>query len=136
MFQLYRRHFGTIPVEVTGNSPQHEVKGTVNVDKPRLTSGSDTYPLDAAAALTADGKMLTVAIVNPTESEQLIEAVFKGVNLQRGGKLLRISAPNVLPQQQPFRFPTVDIVETTLSETPGKLGIPKQSISLYELPVR
>ncbi|MES1254799.1 MAG: alpha-N-arabinofuranosidase, partial [Acidobacteriota bacterium] len=54
MFEMYRRHFGTIPVEVTGNAPQHDVKGTPGVDKGKVSSGSDTYPLDAAAALTAD----------------------------------------------------------------------------------
>ena len=55
MFELYRRHFGTIPVAVTGNSPQHEVKGTLG-GQGQNSSGSDTYPLDAVAALTADRK--------------------------------------------------------------------------------
>jgi len=82
MFELYRRHFGTIPVEVTGNSRQHEVKGTIWVDKPKVSSGSDTYPLGAAAALTADRKALTLAIVNPTESEQRIDVASKGVTVQ------------------------------------------------------
>jgi alpha-L-arabinofuranosidase len=78
MFELYRRHFGTIPAEVTGNSPQHELKGTVGVDKAKVSSGSDTYPLDAVAALTADRKSLTVAIVNPAESEQQINVAING----------------------------------------------------------
>jgi len=43
MFKLYRRHFGTIPLEVAGNSPQHDVKGTVGVDKAKTSSGSDTF---------------------------------------------------------------------------------------------
>jgi alpha-N-arabinofuranosidase len=29
VFKLYRHHFGTIPVEVTGNCPQHPMKGKV-----------------------------------------------------------------------------------------------------------
>ena len=82
MFEMYRRHFGTIPVEVAGNSPLHEVKGTVWVDKPKVSSGSDTYPWDAAASLTADKKTLTVAITNPTESEQQIDVAVKGVTVQ------------------------------------------------------
>jgi hypothetical protein len=40
MFKLYRRHFGTIPVAITGNAPQPEVKGTVSFDKPKASSGS------------------------------------------------------------------------------------------------
>jgi alpha-L-arabinofuranosidase len=136
MFQLYRHHFGTTPVEVSGNSPQHEVQGTVNVDKPKVSSGSDTYPLDAAAALTADRKILTVAIVNPTESEQQIDVTFKGVSLQPSGKLLRIVAPEGQAPAQPGLGPAVTIVESTLAEVPGRLVIPRQSISLYKLPVR
>src|SRR4029077_1049858 len=72
IFYLYRHHFGTIPVAITGNAPQPEVKGTVGVDKPKVSSGSDTYPLDVVAALSEDRKVLTVAIVNPTESDQKI----------------------------------------------------------------
>ncbi len=132
MFEIYRRHFGTIPVEVEGNSPQHEVKGTVNVDKPRVSSGSATYPLDVAAAFTADRKTLTVAIVNPSDSDQQIEAIFKGVSLQPSGKLLRIAAP----ESAAGIGAVVNIAETALTETPAKMTIPKQTINLYELPVR
>ena len=37
---------------------------------PHVNAGSPTYPLDVAAALSADGKTLTVAVVNPTEAPQ------------------------------------------------------------------
>ena len=91
MFKLYRQHFGTIPLAVAGNSPQHDVKGTVGVDKAKVSSGSDTYPLDAVAALTADRKSLTLAIVNPTESAQQIDVALKGVAVQNKGRLWRIA---------------------------------------------
>lgn len=136
MFKLYRRHFGVTPVAVTGNSPQHDVKGLAGVDKPKIPSGSDTYPLDASAALTADGKALTVAIVNSTESEQQIDVTFKAVALQPGGKLWRIAAAELNPQNQPGKPPAVDIVESAVTQVPGRLVIPKLSISLYEWPVR
>ena len=139
MFKLYRRHFGVTPVAVTGNSPQHDVKGLVGLDKPKISSGSDTYPLDAAAALTADGKALTVAIVNPTESEQRLDVTFTGVALQAGGKLWRIAAGELNPRNQPGKPPVVDIVESAesaVTRVPGTLAIPKLSINLYEWPVR
>jgi len=136
MFELYRRHFGTIPVDIRGNSPQHEVKGVVNVDKPKASSGSDTYPLDAAAALTADGKTLTLAIVNPTDSDQPIDVSFLGVNLRPSGKLFSIAAPDSVGTPQPGRAAAVSIAESPLTAVPAKLVIPKQSISLFELPVR
>jgi alpha-N-arabinofuranosidase len=136
MFEMYRRHFGTIPVEVSGNSPQHEVKGTVWVDKPKVTSGSDTYPLDAAAALTADRKTLTVAIVNPTESEQQIDVAIQGVTVQDKGRLWRIAGADLTADNQPGKPLVVDIVESPLAGVPGRLTVPKLSMSIYELPLR
>src|ERR1035441_2063601 len=61
MFKLYRDHFGTIPVEVTGSSPQPAPKYPAGGDQPRVNPGSDTYPLDVAAALSTDRRSLTVA---------------------------------------------------------------------------
>ena len=136
MFKLYRWHFGTIPLEVAGNSPQHDVKGTVGVDKARTSSGSDTYPLDAAAALTAGRKSLTLAIVNPTESAQQITVALKGVAVQNQGRLWRIAAADLTAANTPGKPPVVDIVESSLDESPGRLAIPPFSISIFEYPVR
>ena len=132
----YRRHFDSIPVEVSGNSPQHEVKGTIWVDKPKVSSGSDTYPLDAAAALTADRKTLTVAIVNPTESEQQINVAIKGVTVQDKGRLWRIAAAELTADNEPGKPLVVDIVQSPLTGVPGRLTVPKLSMSIYELPLR
>jgi alpha-N-arabinofuranosidase len=136
MFKLYRKYFGVTPVAVTGNSPQHDIKGMVGQDKPKISSGSDTYPLDVVAAWTADRKALTLAIVNPTESEQQIEVSFQGVTLQAAGKLRRIAPTDRNPLNAPGKPPVVDIVESALTQAPGRLAIPKLSISIYELPVR
>ena len=67
VFQLYNRHFGKIPVAVTGNSPVPPPKYPIGGDQPRVNTGSDTWPLDVSAALTADRKALIVAVVNATE---------------------------------------------------------------------
>jgi len=136
MFKLYRRHFGTIPLAVEGNSPQHEVRGTVGVDKPKVSSGSDTYPLDAVAALTFDGKSLTLAIVNPTESAQQIDVALKGVAVQDKGRLWRIASADLTGANVPGKPRVVDIVESPVTEAPGRLAIPPISISIYEFPVR
>jgi alpha-N-arabinofuranosidase len=136
MFELYRRHFGTIPVEVTGNSPQHDVKGTPWVDKANTSSGSDTYPLDAAAALTPDKKALTVAIVNPTESEQQIDVAIKGAAVQDKGQVWRVAGTNLTDDNEPGKPLAVSIVETPFTGAPGTLTVPKLSISIYELSLR
>ena len=136
MFELYRRHFGTIPVDVTGNSPQHDMAGTVGVDKGKVPSGSDTYPLDAVAALTTDRKALTVAIVNPTESEQQIDVAVEGVSVQDKGRVWRIAATDLTDDNEPGKPLVVDIVESPLRGVPGRLTVPKLSISIYELPIQ
>ena len=136
MFEVYRRHFGTIPLAVAGSSPQHDIKGTVGVDKSRIPSGSDTYPLDAVAALAADRKSLTLAIVNPTESAQQIDVALKGVAVQDTGRLWRIAAADLAAANVPGKPRIVDIVESSLNQAPGRLAIPPISISIYEYPVR
>jgi alpha-N-arabinofuranosidase len=136
MFKLYRWHFGQIPVEVTGNSPQPDVKGLVGLDKPKVPSGSPTYPLDVAAAFTEDRSALTLAIVNPSESEVAINVSFEGVTLRSDGKLYRIAAPGLYPPNAPGQPPKIDIERLDVSEVPETLVIPKLSISLYEWPVQ
>ena len=79
MFKIYHEHFGTIPVEVDGNSPQPAPKFPVGGDQPRVNAGSPTFPLDVSAAFTSDRKFLTVAVVNPTESAQTLDLDFQGV---------------------------------------------------------
>ena len=136
MFELYRRHFGTIPVAVSGNAPQHDVKGTVWVDKSRVPSGSDTYPLDAVAALAADRKSLTVAIVNPTESEQQIDVAINGATVHPGGRVWRIASQDLTADNEPGKPPVVAIVESPLAGVTGSLTVPKLSISIYEVPIQ
>ncbi len=136
MFKLYRRHFGTIPVTITGNSPQRDVAGTVNVDKPKIPSGSDTCPLDVVAALTADRKSLTVAIVNPTESDQQLSATFSGVALQGKGRLWQIAPASLTVRNEIGQPMAVDIVESAVDELPTTLTSPKLSIEIFEFPVK
>ena len=135
MFKLYRRHFGRIPVQVTGNSPQPDVEGLVGLDKPKVPSGSPTYPLDVAAALTEDRGTLTVAIVNPSETEVPINVSFEGVTLRQGGTRFRIAAPGLYPPNEPGRPPAINIEETNMTGILETLVIPRLSISLYEWPV-
>jgi len=103
LFKLYRDHFGTIPLQVTGNSPQPAPMWPVGGDQPKVNAGSPTYPVDVAAALSADRKRLTVAVLNPTESAQQVSLSFNGVNLAGKGRVWRMEGPanavNQLGQQ-------------------------------------
>jgi alpha-N-arabinofuranosidase len=124
VFQLYRKHFGTIPVAVSGNSPQHDVKGTVGVDKPAVSSGSDTWPLDVAAALSADRKTLSVAVVNPTESAQKIGVTFNSIELADQATQYQIVVPNLQSRNVAGQPPQV------------KLEVPALSVTIYQYAVR
>jgi alpha-N-arabinofuranosidase len=136
VFKMYRQHFGTIPVQVTGNSPQHEVKGTIGVDKPRVTSGSDTYPLDMVAALSADKKKLTVALVNPTETEQQIDLNFSGIQLTENVNCWAIIPPTFLSQNQAGRTPVVNITASQLTGVPKTFKAAPTSIYIYEFTIK
>jgi alpha-N-arabinofuranosidase len=136
VFKLYRDDFGTLPVEVTGNSPQKVLEGTVGVDKPKVSSGSPTYPMDVAAALTGDRRKLTVAVVNPTQAAHEMDFHVDGVELQCGGILRRIAAPNLDADNEPGKPPEVPIRETRLSERPASVTLPPLSISLYVFDVK
>ena len=136
IFQLYRHHFGTIPIAVTGNAPQREVKGTAGVDKPSVSSGSDTYPLDVAAALSNDRKSLTVAVVNPTETAQKTTLAFAGVTLQDRGTRREVAVPDLQTRNVAGQSLRVRIVETSLDKVPTQLELAPLSVSLYDFRVR
>jgi alpha-L-arabinofuranosidase len=77
-----------------------------------------------------------VAIVNPTESEQQIDVAIKGVTVQNKGRLWRIAGSDLTADNEPGKPLVVDIVESPSAGVPGRLTVPKLSISMYELPIQ
>ena len=136
MFQLYRKHFGTIPVVVTGNSPQPRVKGTIGIDVPKVSSGGETYPLDVMAALTADKKALTLAVVNPSEKPQQAQVNVTGVALQANGRVWRISGKDIAATNEVGIPPAVETVESPVNGPLRKVDVPPLSISIYEFALK
>ncbi len=135
LFKMYTEHFGTIPVDVSGNAPQREVSGTVGVDKPRISSGSDTYPLDVVAALTTDRTKLTIAVVNPTGNEQEIALDLKGGSLPSAGRKWILTGP-LDANNAPGEDPVVKITESTMSSVSKTLTIDPMSITVFEFELR
>jgi alpha-N-arabinofuranosidase len=133
VFKLYRHHFGSLPVAVLGNSPQPMMEGDIGGARPRKPSGSDTFPLDIAAAWTADRKTLTVAIVNPTETAQEMTLDFQNVKPTGRGRLWRITGADKDAFNQPGKKPEVEIGEIPLKNIDKRLTIPPVCIDLYEL---
>ncbi len=88
LFKMYRDHFGTIPVEVTGDSPQPKPTFPAGGDQPAVNPGSPTYPLDVSAAFSEDRKTLAIAVLNPSDSEQSIKLAINGAKLASAGKVV------------------------------------------------
>ena len=131
LFQLYRDHFGTVPVEVDGNSPPPPPKYPVGGDQPRVNAGSPTWPLDVSAALTSDGKFLTLAVVNPTESAQALDLKITGVDLRGKSRVWRLAGPGLEALTGLSRH-EVQVVESPVGEVPATLQCAPISIDLYQ----
>jgi alpha-L-arabinofuranosidase len=132
MFKLYRDNFGTVPVEVSGNSPQPAPKWPVGGEQPATSPGSSTYPLDISAAFTSDRKFLTVAVVNATEVPQSLTLNIKGVQATSQSKGWEMTgttpdAANVLG-----KAPEVQVTEKAMPSSKEVLSVPAVSISLYQ----
>ena len=134
MFQLYRDHFGTVPVEVAGNSPPPPPKYPVGGDQPRVNAGSPTYPVDVSAALTSDGKFLTIAAVNPTESAQTLDLTIRSVQIGGTGRHWRMSGPG-LDAMTGLSKHEVQVTEAPVSAPAGTLNIPPIGIDVYEFEI-
>jgi alpha-N-arabinofuranosidase len=111
---LYRRHFGTLPVKVSG------VPG----------------PLDVAAAWTADRSTLTVAAVNPTAEARRVTFDLSGAEVSGVGRRLVLTGSDRLSHNAPGRPRGVTVAETSLTGGGGTLEAPPLSVVLHVLPIR
>jgi alpha-N-arabinofuranosidase len=133
LFKLYRDHFGTIPVTVTGNSPQSAPKYPVGGEEPNLNAGSPTFPLDVAAAWTEDRSALTIAVINPTESEFPLELGISGAELAGTGTRWRMAPESLDATVSVGRNPEVVVEEKTVTGVPSSVTLPRFSVTIYRL---
>jgi alpha-N-arabinofuranosidase len=136
LFKMYRDHFGTIPVEVTGNSPQPKVTFPVGGDQPAVNPGSDTYPLDVVAAFSEDRKTLTIAVLNPSDAAASMKLAVNNVKLAAQGTLWQM-APKSLNAVVALGKPAeVSVDEHKLGTLPDTIAAPPFSINIYSYPVQ
>jgi len=135
MFQLYHDHFGTIPLGVTGSSPQPARTGRVGGEIPNVNAGSATYPLDVAAALSADGTTLTVSVVNPSDKPQTLRLELKDVAVAGGGSVWRMAPGSATAANLVGREPQVR-VERSPASAGEPLVVPAISVGVYAFPLR
>jgi alpha-N-arabinofuranosidase len=136
LFKMYREHFGTIPVEVSGDSPQPKPTYPAGGDQPRVNPGSDTYPLDVSASLSEDRRMLTFAVLNPSDSEQRLKLSINGAKLSSQGHLWRMAPAAVDATISVGQKPGVEVQEQELTSVPDTMAVPPFSVSIYSFPSR
>ena len=137
VFQLYGERFppGSTPLALTGNSPQPAPQYPIGGDQPETNSGSPTYPLDMFAALTPDGKFLTLAVVNATDAARSFDLNVSDVRLEGAPTLWRIGAKDLQAANRVGQQPQVTIEKMTPSSDGQKLSAAPFSISVFQIPV-
>ena len=133
---MYREHFSQIPVEVTGNSPQPKPMFPAGGDQPAVNPGSDTYPLDVSAALSEDRGTLTIAVLNPSNSEQKIELAIHGATLASAGRLWRMAPDSIDATIKLGAKPEVQVEEQQLGALPGTVTVRPFSVNIYSYPIQ
>ena len=136
VYELYGEHFpGTIPVAVTGNSPQPPTDSAKYGDEPKVSSGSPTYPLDVFAALTPDHKYLNVAVVNATDQEQKFDMSTAGAHLAGPSTLWQLTGSSLEAADHVGQPAQVEIKEIPMSNSSGAITVAPISVNVYRFPV-
>ena len=111
---LYRGHFGTVPVAVTG-APE---------------------PLDVMACWKDESRsVLTLAIVNPTKREMKLRLDAGRLKLPRTARLFLVGGQDPRARNVPGEPPQVAVHETAGAPFGKRLFVPPISVSLYEVAV-
>jgi len=135
-FKLYSNHFvGSVPVSISGNSPQPAPKYSPGGDQPAVSSGSPTYPLDMVAALSPDQKFLTLAVVNATETEQKFNLIVGGAHMAGAATEWMMTGSGLDAANHAGQAPQVEVKEIPMSSVPQTITVAPISINFYRFPV-
>lgn len=135
LFRMYRQHFGTLPVTVGGNSPQPAPKWPVGGDQPAVNAGSPTFPLDMAAALTDDRRVLTLGVVNATEQPQRTSFELTGFQPAARGRMWQLTGPDLKAANRVGQTQQVKVTEGEFETRAGELTVAPYSIEIYHFPI-
>jgi alpha-N-arabinofuranosidase len=135
LFKMYREHFGTFPVDVTGDSPQPKPIYPAGGDQPAVNPGSATYPLDVSAAVSEDRKTLTIAVLNPSDSEQQLKLTINGVKLASRGRLWRMAPTSIDATITVGQKPGVEVQQEEITSVPDAVTVPPFSVNIYSFVV-
>jgi alpha-N-arabinofuranosidase len=136
VFKLYGEHFGTgtVPVEVTGNSPIPKPQYDMGGEHPLTIAGSETFPLDVIAGLSPDGKTLKIAVVNATFDSHPLAIELGGIAPAGRGRAWTLTGPSLTAVNK-VGAPA----EVTIKEKAGvswnRATVAPLSITMFEFPV-
>ncbi|MCL2624381.1 MAG: hypothetical protein FWD31_12025 [Planctomycetaceae bacterium] len=110
--KLYRNQFGTIPLKV-----------------------EFAKPFDVAAALTEDGKVLTLAIVNPTDKAADFSLETTGLPLETRAQKFEIANDDPMAHNDPGAKRKIDIEESQIALTGGHIAVAPMSITVLRIAI-
>ncbi len=111
---LYRKEFGTLPVQVSGWDER----------------------LDVSAALTEDRKYLTVGFVNATFDTYQVSLTLHSMTPAGKADGWRIAHENPMVYNDPGQEPVLEIQPLEPADAGKQITIKPVSITLYKIPVR
>ncbi|MGH9446596.1 MAG: alpha-N-arabinofuranosidase, partial [Terriglobia bacterium] len=137
VFKLYGDHFvpGSIPVALSGNSPQPAPQYPIGGDQPKTNSGSPTYPLDMVAALSPDRTYLNLAVVNATESVQPLALNVIGARLAGKSTLWEMTGKDLDAANRVGQQLQVEVKEIPMGNVRTTLSVAPISVDIYRFPV-
>jgi alpha-L-arabinofuranosidase len=113
VLQMYRAHFGQIPLSVE-----------------QLSGG-----MDVSAALTKDGKALTIGVMNPTGVELELKPSLAGAALGGAATRWHVTGPNAESHNTPGQPRVVDLKRTDGLRA-SDLRVPPLSAAVFVLPLK
>ncbi len=112
--KMYRRLYGTVPVSVAGNA--------------RLLD------IDVAAALTGDGKTLTIGAVNPNPRGYILRVDLSGATPSGGGTAHTVAGED--PDAFNSAAKQAVAIENGPLKDPAALPVPAYSASIFRIPLK
>lgn len=113
VLQLYRAHFGDIPLRVEQNFD----------------------PCDVVAALSSDRRTLTIAVMNPADTEKELRLNLSGAAASGTATLWHITGPSPTAHNTPGQPRVVDIQRTDAVPVSTGLRVPPLSVTLFSMPL-
>jgi alpha-N-arabinofuranosidase len=110
---MYRRYFGTIPVEISG-APE---------------------PLDVAATWTTDKKSLTISVINPTYQSYQLTFKVVGARLESNGESWILTGPDDMAFNDPGKEPVVKFEGKPVKDIGDTLEISPVSATIFKIKV-